>query len=52
MHEKMNAYTVLKMANILRVNDPSILNPVGKRLMVESNPTCNTNKPHIHKDKP
>jgi len=50
-YEKMNAYPVSDMVNIEGSNDPSMLNAIGEKLLVEALPVKVTGGYHQHKDK-
>jgi putative SOS response-associated peptidase YedK len=50
-YEKMNAYPVAESVNMPDFNDPFMLNPIGKRLRAEINPTPLVNH-RLHKEKP
>src|SRR5665648_365909 len=50
--EKMNAYPVSEMVNIQGVNDPSMLNPIGEKLMKEINSSPALIGRRFHKEKP
>lgn len=50
--EKMNAYPVSDMVNIQGVNDPSMLNPIGEKLIKEINSTPALIGRRFHKEKP
>lgn len=47
----MNAYPVSEMLDIQGIYDPSMLNPVSEKLLIESNQVSVTGGYH-HKDKP
>jgi len=49
--ERLNAYPVSEMVNNPVINDPSMLNPVGDKLLIESSPVRVTGEYH-HKEKP
>ena len=46
----MNAYPVGEMVNIPGINDPSMVNPYGEKLFVESKPAIVSSGYH-HKEK-
>jgi len=49
--EKMNAFPVSELVNIHGFNDPSMLNPVGEKLITEINPETVTGRHHHQKSK-
>ena len=49
--ESMNAYPVGEMVNIPNMNDIEMLNPIGDKLIIESNPVSVSNG-YRHKEKP
>ena len=49
--EKMNAYPVSEMVNTEGLNEPSMLNPVGEKLLVEINPVRVEGGYRVHKQK-
>ena len=50
--EKMNAYPVSEMVNRAGENDATMLNPIGERVLNESNPTYATGNRSFHKKLP
>jgi len=49
--EKMNAYQVSDSVNLPRINDPCLVNPIGKKIREEMNPTTLVNH-RFQKEKP
>ena len=50
--EKMNDYPVSEVVNTHGVNDPSMMNPIGDKLLIEAVPMSVTGGYNKHKDKP
>ena len=49
--EKMNAYPVSELVNVEDLNERSLLNPVGDKLQIESNPVRVEGGYRVHKAK-
>ena len=49
--EKMNAYPISEMINMKGINDPLMLNPIGDKLQLESNPDGVLRGHRLHREK-
>ena len=50
--DKMNAYPVSDLVNVVGVNDPSLIRPIGEKLQIEKTPIPIIRSSHYHKTKP